>query len=278
MSIRALDNQFNNKEEPKLLPSIPFTSYIVGAKKNGKTTLLINLLTNKNYLRNKFNEIYFISPTSKLDEKTQILKKDEVLIGNKKLIKRLEKEIVENDEIIDNELELYYNEIVDRPLYLEEKHYLEEIDIDFLQDLIDEQKNVIEMFGKEYCDNILLVLDDSIESKIIKDRRFKSFLFKSRHYKISIFFLSQSYFSLPKALRLNNSQLIIFENGNKKEINMIYNENNNGLDWNTWFSLYEEITSIPFNFMNINYDNTKKFRFINGLQEVINTMAHKEVQ
>ena len=266
--MRVFDKDFSNKNTPKILPSVPFTSYIVGAKKNGKTTLLMNLLTDDKFLRNKFNEMYYISPTSKLDEKTLILKKEKVLIPNEKLRKKIEKEFENDNEILDNELELFYNEIIDRPLHLEDKHYLEEIDIEFLEDIIEQQKSVIEMFDKDCADNILLVLDDSIESKIIKDRRFKSFLFKSRHYKISIFFLSQSYFSLPKALRLNNSQLIIFENGSRKEINMIYQENNNGLKWDDWYHLYEEITSIPFNFLNINYDNIKQYRFIDGMKEI----------
>ncbi len=88
MSIRALDNQFNNKNEPKILPSLPFTSYIVAAKKSGKSTLLLNLLIKPEFLRNKFNQIYFISPTASLDEKTQILKNENVLVRNDKLIKK----------------------------------------------------------------------------------------------------------------------------------------------------------------------------------------------
>ena len=49
---------------------------------------------------------------------------------------------------------------------------------------------------------------------------------------------------------------------------MIYQENNKGLKWDDWYHLYEEITSIPFNFLNINYDNIKQYRFIDGMKEI----------
>jgi hypothetical protein len=269
MPVKPLDSQFSDKQKPTILPKIPFSSYIVASKKSGKTTLLLNLLLEPEYLKGKFNKIFWISPTGALDDKTQILKETEGLLKpNKKLIKAMKKKL-EEKEIMSDDLMLEYQELKERPDRLTDSDYLEELDIDYLEEILNNQKKIISTFSKDVADDVLLVLDDSIESKIIKHRRFKNFLFKSRHYKISVFFISQSYFSLPKALRLNNSQVILFETGNRKELQEIYSENNNGLSWKEFYEAYRSAVDVPFNFLNINYDNTKKFRLLDGLDEFL---------
>jgi hypothetical protein len=76
--IKPLDNQVNT--EPSLVPKPPFSMYLSASKGQGKSTTLLNLLLNKDLLANKFNQIYIISPTNKLDEKMQILKKLRVFV------------------------------------------------------------------------------------------------------------------------------------------------------------------------------------------------------
>lgn len=261
MEIKALDSQRTN-DKPTVMPQIPFSSYVVGAKKNGKTTMLLNILINKDFLKGKFNKIIWSSPTVSFDEKVMKLYDEKGLtIENKELKRKLEAEKIKL-------------KILEEPGGSEELEHgfeaYEKIDMDFIQELIDEQKAVINKFGKSSADNILIVLDDSIKDKILKSTQFADFIFKSRHYKISIFFLSQDYFSLPKALRLNSSQIILFSTGNKKEIQQIFYENGNGVEWKQFFEIFKEATYKPYSFLGINYDNTdKKYRFLENFDYFI---------
>ena len=52
-----------------MLPTAPFVQTIVAPRNSGKTYLLINLLIQDKYYRNKFDKVYIISPTFYLDPK-----------------------------------------------------------------------------------------------------------------------------------------------------------------------------------------------------------------
>ena len=203
--IVPLDNQ--TTRVPTVLPKIPFSSYIVASKKSGKTTLLLNLLRQEEYLKAKFNRIFWVSPTSSFDQKVMDLKDVDGLCSKNLELEKLEKRLKKTKKIME-EVKIKKNN--------DTLVFMEELELDFLLHMMDEQKKIITTYGKKYADDILLILDDSIEAKILKHKKFKDFLFKSRHYKISVIFISQSYFSLPKALRLNNRQVILFETGNLK--------------------------------------------------------------
>lgn len=261
IQIKPLDKQ-KDKSVPQYLPKIPFTSYVVASKGGGKTTLLLNLLLNP--LKGKFNKIYWLSPTAKLDPKLKVLLETKMLLKKNtslmKLMNKLRKEKRLMGDLSDD---------IDFPTEMTKEDLQESFDLEFLQDLIKEQKQIIENFGKKFADDILLVLDDMIENKLLNNKAFTSLLFQSRHYKISIVFISQSYFSLPKRLRLNSSQLVLFETGSEKEIKSIYQENNNGISFDTFQEYYLKSISKPYGFLSINYDNFKTHRFIRNFEEFL---------
>jgi len=77
--ITPIDNQVPSKISNVPYPS--FTMGIIASIGSGKTTLLANLLTNKEYFKDKFNEIIILSPKyrndeDKLNKKTAILYDD----------------------------------------------------------------------------------------------------------------------------------------------------------------------------------------------------------
>lgn len=268
MKVKPLDNQ-KGSSEPTLIAQIPFTQYIVASKKSGKTTLLLNLLMDRDFLKGKFNEIIWVSPTASMDDKIQKLKNvDNLLVKNTLLINLLRK-IQERREILDDGDIRPLMRIDDIHTKMDDNDFKEEMTLKDLHELLNQQKSVVNNFGKKYANNVLLVLDDSIEDKILKTPQFRKFIFASRHYKISVIFISQSYFSLSKSLRLNNSELLVFDTGSKKELNKIYEENENGLTFKKFMSMFNEITKEPYAFLNINYDNKKSKRFINGFEEII---------
>lgn len=258
--IQPLDKQ-KDKKEPSFIAKIPFSMYVVASKGGGKSTTIIQLL--RNPLKGKFNRIFWISPTAHLDEKIQSLKEERNLLAkNDKLIALL-KRMRKRKNIMGDEID------IDFKTQMENSDFKSKLDIPFLQELIDEQKYIISEFGKSFADNILIVFDDSVLDDILKDKKFIEILFQSRHYKLSFIIISQSYKALAKKVRINTSQLLLYETGNSKELREIYEENNNGISFDKFMTFYKEAIKIPYNFLNINNDNFLNRRFISGFNKFL---------
>lgn len=261
--IKPLDQQI--KSAPSLICKLPFSLYITGQKCSGKSTMMINMLLNENLLNNKFNQIYIISDTAALDEKMQNLKTHNIVKPNKELIKALKKEKKLKFQIFaPPEIEEYDRKIP-------EENFIEEPSLEFLQDLIQEQKLIIKRYGKEIADDILLVYDDTIAyKKFWNSTRVRKMIFNSRHFKISIIITSQDYKSLPKAIRLQNSNLVLYQTCNKDELKSIYSENSSKMPFNDFMTMLDDIYSNEYSFLSINYQNPKhQHRFVRNFEEFV---------
>ena len=68
---------------------------------------------------------------------------------------------------------------------------------------------------------ILIVFDDMI-ADIMSNKKFqaiiKDLLIRCRKINISLFFITQSYFSVPKDVRLNSTHYLIMKINNKREL------------------------------------------------------------
>lgn len=263
--IQPLDNQVNKSISTEI--KVPFSAMICGSKGAGKTNLILNLLLKPVYLRNKFNKCIFISPTAIMDSKINVLRNEEFLTPNKKLynllkkLKKKQKIISDDDDIIP------YSDI---PRSLTDDDFLEDFDIQFLSNLLKEQKYIITNYGKEYADNILIIIDDLAGQKFFKSTFMKKFLFNSRHHKLSIIINTQAYFLVDKSIRLNNSLLLLFETGNEEELKLIYQENSCNKKFKEWLEIYKYVIEKPFNFMTINYQTpSTKYRFMTNLEYFI---------
>ena len=216
--IRSLDSQVNT--EPSLVPKPSFLMYLCASRGSGKSTTLLNLLLNKDLIAGKFNQIYYISPTSALDSKIDVLKTTPGIIKpNTKLINKLKEK--GKIQILDSGVqEKEYSTSIP------ESNFIEEVDINLLKELISEQKQIISTFGKSIADSILLIYDDFVsETKFWISQQVQKLIFNSRHFKISMLITSQNYKSLPKSLRLNMSQVVLFSTSNEAELKAIYDEN-----------------------------------------------------
>ena len=262
-TIRPLDKQVNT--EPSLVPKAPFSMYLSASKGQGKSTVLLNLLLSDELLSNKFNQIYIISPTNKLDEKMQVLKETKGIVKvNKPLLKKLKEK--GRIQIVDNYVQegSYETSIPDI-------NFIDEVKPDLLKSLIDEQKKVIQLYGKSLADHILLIYDDTISFKRFwSSEAVQQLFFNSRHYKISIIITSQNYKSLPKALRLNMSQMLLYFTANQDELKNIYIENSSSLGFKKFEQIYRDTCqSKPFHFLVINYQNPVEYRLQSGFESFI---------
>ena len=85
----------------------------------------------------------------------------------------------------------------------------------------------IEDYNKRRKRKVLIIFDDMV-SHVMSDKKsqqiLKDLFIRCRKLNISICFLTQSYFSVPKDVRLNFTHYILFKLNNKRELqNMAIN-------------------------------------------------------
>ena len=99
---------------------------------------------------------------------------------------------------------------------------------------------------------ILIVFDDMI-ADIMTNKRFqaiiKELFIRCRKLNISLVFLTQSYFSVPKELRLNSTHYLIMEINNKRELQNIAINDCADIDYQDFIKIYRECTREPYNFL-----------------------------
>ena len=72
-----------------------------------------------------------------------------------------------------------------------------------------------------------------------------------RKLHISLVFITQSYFSVPKDVRLNSTHYVIKKINNRKELQNISTNHSTDIDYKDFMKVYRECTKEPFNFLTI---------------------------
>lgn len=180
----------------KILPSHPFRLGVFGPSGCGKTNLFIKLLTTKHWLFNYFHRIMIFSPTFSNEDCWDVFqrKHDPERKGNKKLITSWEQ--------------------------------YDRIDEKAIEHMMQSQKDEIAKEGIHKSDTVLLIFDDCFGEKELSGPLLKKLMFQGRHYNCSIAFLGQSYMKLPRDLRLQLTNVIIFS-PNRSEVERIAEDHEN---------------------------------------------------
>ena len=92
-----------------------------------------------------------------------------------------------------------------------------------------------------------------------KKRRRKVLIIFDDKNSISICFLTQSYFSVPKDVRLNCTHYILFKLNNKIVLQNIAINHSADMDYKDVIKNYRHYTKEPFNFLIINTTKDNKF-------------------
>ena len=76
--------------------------------------------------------------------------------------------------------------------------------------------------------------------------------------------MTQSYFSVPKEVRLNSTHYLIMKIHNKSELENIVTNHSSDIDYKDLMKIYMKFTSKPYSFLTIDTtlpaDNPLKFR------------------
>ena len=74
----------------------------------------------------------------------------------------------------------------------------------------------------------------------------------NKHINIALIFISQSYFSVPKDVRLNCTNFMIFKIHNRKKLQQIAIDHSEDIDYKDFLKIYGDCTKEPYHFLNIN--------------------------
>ena len=100
----------------------------------------------------------------------------------------------------------------------------------------------------------LIVFDDMI-ADIKSNKKFQAieeFFIRCRKLNISLIFITQSYFSVPKNVKLNSTYYLIMKINNRIELQNIETDHSADIDYQDFTKIYRECTKEPFNFLTIN--------------------------
>ena len=134
----------------------------------------------------------------------------------------------------------------------------------------------IEDYNKKRKRKVLIIFDDMI-SHVMSDKKvqqiLKDFFIRCQKLNISLCFLTQSYFSVPKDVRLNSTHNILFKLNNKRELQNIGINDSSDIDFRDFIKIYRYCTKEPFNFLTI---DTKNNKFIKNFDEILKNMTVKD--
>ena len=89
----------------------------------------------------------------------------------------------------------------------------------------------------------------------------KELFIRCRKLNISLCFLTQSYFSVPKDVRLNCTHSIIFKLNNKRELQTIAINHSADIDYKDFVKICRDCTKKPFNFLTVDITQPVDKRF-----------------
>ena len=204
----------------------PDRMLIIGPSKSGKTNSLLNLIQQDN--NNLIDKIYLYAKDVE-EPKYQFLIKKREQAGIKNL----------NDPTAFIE---YFNSMDD--IY------------DGVNDYNPKRKR-----------KVLTVFDD-MTADIMANKKFqaiiKELFIRCRKLNISLCFISQSYFSIPKEVRLNSTHYLIMKTHNRRELQQIAINHSADIDCKYFLKIYRNCTREPYSFLTIDTtlpaDDPMRFR------------------
>ena len=81
---------------------------------------------------------------------------------------------------------------------------------------------------------------------------------------MSLVFITQSYFAVPKNIRLNSTHYFVMKIPNKRELQQIAFNHSSDIEFKVFVNLYKKCSAKPYSFLVIDTilasDNTLRFR------------------
>ena len=122
--------------------------------------------------------------------------------------------------------------------------------IEYSNDMQDVYKN-IKNYNPGKKRKILTVFNDMI-ADMINNKKLNpvvtELFIRGRKLNISIVFITQSYFNVPKDVRLNSTHFFIMKIPNKRELQEIALNHSSDIDFKGFIKIYKKCTAEPYSF------------------------------
>jgi len=208
----------------------PCSVLFSGASGSGKTQLLLNLLTKKQFYKDYFDLIFIFSNTAE-----------------------------DGDDLYDH-LKLPKDHI-----FKPNAEGLEQI-----KHIITTQKYIIKDVGIDKSPSILLIFDDMAnERKFLASDEYYKLHIMNRHYNISVFELYQSYMSCPRKSRIQISGLFYFKGKQTETIRISDEHCPSGYSDKEFAQIVSYATKEPFSFLYINYKAPRNERYRKNFDSIL---------
>ena len=123
--------------------------------------------------------------------------------------------------------------------------------MEYSNDMEDIYKN-IENYNPGKKRKMLIVFDDMI-ADMINNKELNpvviELFIRGRKLNISIVFITQSYFKVPKDVRLNSTHFFIMRIPNKRELQQIALNHLSDIDFKDFITIYKRCTAEPYSFL-----------------------------
>ena len=217
----------DNKKEHSLhwpyIPDHPYRILIIGGSGTGKTNALLNLINNQ-------QDIDKIYPYAKdpYEDKYQYLINKRERVG--------------------------INHLNDPKVFIE-----------YSNDMHKVYKN-IDNYNPDKENKILIVFDDMI-ADVINNKKLNSIVTElfitGRKLNISLIFITQSYFKVPKDVRNNSTHFFIMKISNKRKLMQIATNHSSDINSKDFIEIYRKCTNKPYSFLviDITLPSNNSFRF-----------------
>ena len=123
--------------------------------------------------------------------------------------------------------------------------------MEYSNDIQDFYKN-IDDYNPRKKRKILIVFDDMIADMINNNKLnpiVTELFIKGRKLNISIVSIKQSYFKVPKNVRLNSTHFFIMKIPNKRELQQIALNHSSDIDFKGFMKIYKKYTKEPYSFL-----------------------------
>ena len=206
------ENNKNHNKKWPYIPDHPYRILIIGGSGSGKTNALLNLI----------------------NEQRDI---DNIYLYAKDLGKSKYKYLIKNRE------NAGIKHVNDSNAFIECSNTMDDI-----------YENV-NNYNPTRKRKTLIIFDDMIAG-ILTNKKLQEIIrelfIRCRKLNISLVFITQSYFSFPKSIRLNSTHYLIMKISNRQELQNIAIKHSADIDYKEFMKIYRECTKNCFNFLTIN--------------------------
>ena len=116
---------------------------------------------------------------------------------------------------------------------------------EYSNDMQDAYKDIEDYNPKKPC-KVLIVFDDMINNKKLDSIEL---FIRGRKINISIVFITQSYFKVPRVVRLNTTHFFIIKIPHKREVQQIASHQSSDIDFKDFMKIFRKYTAEPYPFL-----------------------------